>query len=346
MNKNSNFCKRSILITGGTGTFGKAFIEHIVDNKLYTRVVIFSRDEYKQFNLKNKLNTKYGQDFVKTTFRFFLGDIRDKERLSKALKGVDDVIHAAALKHVPFCEYNPDEALKTNVIGTKNVCEVAIEERVKNIVFLSTDKAVEPINFYGSTKMLAEKYSIYSNNYSENNPDNLSKVTKISCVRYGNIIGSRGSIVEVFKSMKDNDYFTITDESMTRFWMDINDCVEMVSWTLNNMRGGEIIIPKIQASRVLDVAKAVDDKKDIKITGIRPGEKIHEQLLNRREAERTYDVDDYFVVLPEAIEWDTSLKLYYDKYDKINKLTYASNDDDIQMSFGTICQIVSNKKES
>jgi UDP-N-acetylglucosamine 4,6-dehydratase/5-epimerase len=337
---------RSILITGGTGTFGKAFVDHCIQEKLYDRVVIFSRDEYKQHNLKSKLNFKYGESFVEKTFRFFIGDVRDRERLQKALRGVDDVIHAAALKHVSFCEYNPDEALKTNVIGTHNVCDAAIEEGVKKVIFLSTDKAVEPINFYGSTKMLAEKYSVYSNNHSKNIEGSIKKKTTISCVRYGNIVGSRGSIVEVFSNMKDKDYFTITDMEMTRFWMDISDCVKMVAWSLKNTIGGEIVIPKISASKVSDIACAMDNKKSIKITGVRPGEKIHEQLLNRRESERTYDVDDYYIVLPEKIDWDNSIERHYESFEKINRVRYFSNDNDLQMSLNEIKSIIINKESN
>jgi len=337
---------KSILITGGTGTFGKAFIDHCIQEKLYDRVVIFSRDEYKQHNLKSKLNFEHGESFVEKTFRFFIGDVRDRERLQKALRGVDDVIHAAALKHVSFCEYNPDEALKTNVIGTHNVCDAAIEEGVKKVIFLSTDKAVEPINFYGSTKMLAEKYSVYSNNHSKNIEGSIKKRTTISCVRYGNIVGSRGSIVEVFSNMKDKDHFTITDMEMTRFWMDIADCVKMVAWSLKNTVGGEIVIPKINASKVSDIACAMDNEKSIKITGVRPGEKIHEQLLNRRESERTYDVGGYYIVLPEKIDWDNSIAHYYNKFEKINRTRYFSSDNDLQMSLNDIKSIIINREKN
>lgn len=337
---------KSILITGGTGTFGKAFVEHCIQEKLYSRIVIFSRDEYKQHNLKNKLNLKYGSAFVEKTFRFFIGDVRDRERLQKALRGVDDVIHAAALKHVSFCEYNPDEALKTNVIGTHNVCDAAIEEGVKKVIFLSTDKAVEPINFYGSTKMLAEKYSVYSNNHSKNIEGSIKKRTTISCVRYGNIVGSRGSIVEVFSKMKEQDHFTITDMEMTRFWMDISDCVKMVAWSLENTIGGEIVIPKINASKVSDIAYAMDKDKDIKITGVRPGEKIHEQLLNRREGERTFDVGGYYIVLPEKIDWDNSIEDHYSQFKKVSRDKYFSNDSDLQMSLKDIKTIIINRENN
>ena len=324
---------QSLLITGGTGTFGKTFVNHCLKNDLYSRIVIFSRDEYKQHHMsKNLLSTMDREEYEKK-IRFFLGDVRDYERLKRAMRGIDVVVHAAALKHVPFCEYNPDEAIKTNVNGTKNVCDAAIDSNVSKVVVLSTDKAVEPINFYGSTKMLAEKYAVYSNNYSKNlNESSTEKMTKISCVRYGNIVGSRGSIVELFKSMKNNQYFTITDESMTRFWMDIVDSVKMVQWSVENCVGGEIIIPKLKSSKIVDIAKIIDPEKEVKIVGIRPGEKIHEQLFNRREHENAYDVGVYYAVLPENNDWNYNLEKHYSKFNPVDRKTYASNDSDLIIS--------------
>jgi UDP-N-acetylglucosamine 4,6-dehydratase len=331
--------KKSILITGGTGTFGKAFVNFCLESNLYEKVVIFSRDEYKQHSLKGYLHSRIGPKETARRFRFFLGDVRDRERLSIAFKDVDYVIHAAALKHVPFCEYNPGEAIKTNVNGTKNVCDIAIQEEVEKVVVLSTDKAVEPINFYGSTKMLAEKYSIFSNSYSRTDASSQKK-TKISCVRYGNVVGSRGSIVEIFTSMMSQKAFKITDDKMTRFWMDIKDCVEMVQWSMDNMVGGEIVIPKIKASRVIDIAKCVDNKKPIEIIGIRPGEKIHEQLLNRRESERSFEVGKYFIIIPESSEWMNLNDYYSTHFKSINRKRYFSNDEDIQMEVSEIKEII------
>lgn len=331
--------KKSILITGGTGTFGKAFVNFCLDSRLYEKIVIFSRDEYKQYNLKRYLHSKIGVEETGKRFRFFLGDVRDRERLSVAFKGVDYVIHAAALKHVPFCEYNPCEAIKTNVNGTKNVCDIAIQEEVEKVIVLSTDKAVEPINFYGSTKMLAEKYSIFSNSYSKTGASSQKK-TKISCVRYGNVVGSRGSIVEIFTEMMSQESFQITDDKMTRFWMDIKDCVEMVQWSIDNMIGGEIVVPKIKASKVIDIAKCVDKEKPINIIGIRPGEKIHEQLLNRRENDRTFEVGKYFIITPESSEWLDLNDYYSTHFNPINRKRYFSNDKDIQMEASEIKEII------
>jgi FlaA1/EpsC-like NDP-sugar epimerase len=260
------------------------------------------------------------------------------------MRGIDVVVHAAALKHVPFCEYNPGEAIKTNVTGTKNVCDASIEENIKKVIVLSTDKAVEPINFYGSTKMLAEKYAVYNNNYSKNLSDtSIEKTTKLSCVRYGNIVGSRGSIVELFKSMKDKDFFTITDDKMTRFWMDIRDSVKMVHWSIQNCLGGEIIIPKLKSSKVIDIAKIIDPKKDIKIVGVRPGEKIHEQLFNRREHENAFNVGDYYVILPENNDWNPDLEKYYEDFPAVDRKTYTSNDSDLIINHKDLVTLITRE---
>jgi UDP-N-acetylglucosamine 4,6-dehydratase/5-epimerase len=334
---------RSVLVTGGTGTFGKRFVEHCMKSGLYERIVIFSRDEFKQYNFRKRLISKFG-DAADEKVRFFLGDIRDKERLKTAFVGIDDVVHAAALKHVPLCEYNPSEAVKTNVYGTQNVCDVAIECHVENVVVLSTDKAVEPINFYGSTKMLAEKYAIFSNSYSRTSEDSHKK-TKISCVRYGNVVGSRGSIVEAFLSMPKEKPFTITDENMTRFWMHIEDSVNMVLWTLKNMLGGEIVIPKLKCSTVTDIARAIDEKRELKIIGIRPGEKIHEQLFSRREHERAYDKKDYIVIVPESESWmlPGQMQEIAEKYKKSDRVSYYSNDSDLVMTLEEVRENIINR---
>lgn len=323
------------MITGGTGTFGKAFIDLCLENTRFHKIIILSRDEFKQHSLKNSLVQRLGSAYVEDRFRFFLGDVRDRERLQQAFRGVDVIIHAAALKHVPFCEYNPSEALLTNVTGTKNVCDIALECNVKRVVCLSTDKAVEPINFYGSTKMLAEKYAIYSNIYAVDR-------SVISCVRYGNIVGSRGSIVETFRNQPKDRPFEITDYAMTRFWMHIRQAAEMVLWTIDNARGGEIVIPKIKASKLVDLATIIDPTRKQKLVGIRPGEKLHEQLINRRENELMYEHPRhaYYVVIPESTEFGR-LREYYDDTNqnescsdwyRTNRESYYSNDKDIQMT--------------
>lgn len=332
-----SFIKDStLLITGGTGTFGKAFIDLCIRDGLYRKIVIFSRDEYKQHLLQSSLTKTLGHNETYDRFRFFLGDVRDRERLRTAFKGVEHVIHAAALKHVSFCEYNPSEALLTNVDGTKNVCDVACELGVPNVVCLSTDKAVEPINFYGSTKMLGERYAVHSNVYG-------GMRTRVSCVRYGNIMGSRGSVVETFRDdISRKGCFDITDERMTRFWMQISSAAEMVLWTLLNARGGEVVLPRLRASRVFDVARLLDSEMPYRVVGIRPGEKLHEQLLHRREHERTFEhPDGYYVVVPDGPDW-THVHDAYSYYPMTQRVSYQSDDADIQCSEGelrTLCDI-------
>jgi UDP-N-acetylglucosamine 4,6-dehydratase/5-epimerase len=336
---------KSLLITGGTGTFGKKFVRYCIDNQKYDKVIIFSRDEYKQHQFSKALQKELTADEYSKKIRFFLGDVRDKDRLKVAMRNVTHVVHAAALKHVPYCEYNPGEAIKTNVTGTQNVCDAAIECQVENVVVLSTDKAVEPINFYGSSKMLAEKYAIYSNNLAMTQKNSTERITKISCVRYGNVVGSRGSIVEIFRNMMNSNSFSITHPEMTRFWMDINDSVEMVAWGLDNCLGGEVVIPKLKASKVLDIAHTIDDTKEIEIIGIRPGEKLHEQLFTRRENERSYDVGSYYIVLPEkeSLEWNKDIITYYESNFKLTKRKkYYSNDVDLQMTNNELMSIVIN----
>jgi UDP-N-acetylglucosamine 4,6-dehydratase len=325
---------KTLLITGGTGTFGKAFVR--LFSTTYRKIIIFSRDEFKQHNMHAELVRLHGDKYVNDKFRFFLGDVRDIDRLRLAFRGVDAVVHAAALKHVPFCEYNPSEALLTNVTGTKNVCDAAIEAGVKNVVCLSTDKAVEPINFYGSTKMLAERYAIHSNVYGVGR-------TKLACVRYGNIVGSRGSIVEIFRNLPKDRPFDITHPDMTRFWMHIDSAANMVDWTLKNMHGGEIVIPNIKAATVVDLARAIDPDREQRIVGIRSGEKMHEQLIHRREYETMFAMGPgcgmgyssgtfYNIVTPESADF-TPLREYYDlRLQRFQPMTYASNDANLQMT--------------
>ena len=315
----------SILITGGTGTFGKEFIKRCLTSESYSKIIILSRDEFKQHNIHSALVREHGFDFVDDMFRFFLGDVKDKDRLKLAFQGVDVVVHAAALKHVPFCEYNPSEALNTNVTGTKNVCDVAVETGVKKVVCLSTDKAVEPINFYGSSKMIAERYAVHSNIYG-------ATKTRIACVRYGNILGSRGSLVELLKSLPTDKPVPITHADMTRFWMHISEASKMVSWTIENLKGGEIVVPKIKAAHVTRLVSAVlPDRAHVDI-GIRPGEKLHEQLFDRREHERTWEKDDYYVILPESHDFRFLRAAYDESCSRTGRNSYFSSDLDLQMS--------------
>ena len=328
-----NFSDTTVLLTGGTGTFGKAFLRLCPSFK---KTIIFSRDEFKQHNLQIELINKFGSEYVDKKFRFFLGDVRDIERLRLAFKDVDVIVHAAALKHVPFCEYNPGEALLTNVTGTKNVCDVAIERGVKTVICLSTDKAVEPINFYGSTKMLAERYAIHSNVYA-------AGATAIACVRYGNIIGSRGSIVETFRNQGSDKPFDITHPEMTRFWMHIDDAVKMVNWSISHVQGGEVIVPNIRACSLVALARTIDIARAHRIVGIRPGEKLHEQLIHRREHENMVmttpsDSLPYNVILPET-DGFTALRQHYLGLSRLtHRKSYFSNDPDIQMTSTEIYQ--------
>ncbi len=289
---------KSILITGGTGSFGKKFAETILNQyPEIERIVIFSRDEFKQFEMSNLPKFK-GNDKL----RFFLGDVRDKERLLRAFDGIDIVIHAAALKQVPACEYNPFEAVKTNVMGAQNVIDAAIDKNVKKVIALSTDKACSPINLYGATKLCSDKLFIAGNVYAG------SKDTKLAVVRYGNVAGSRGSVIPFFKKLIEEGAIElpITDIRMTRFWLKLDQAVEMVITALETMHGGELYVKKIPSMKMPDLAKAI--APDLKLTevGIRPGEKIHEMMISSEDARNTIEFDKYYIILPDLDGIDSS----------------------------------------
>lgn len=278
------FLDKQILITGGTGTFGKAFIKWILEREKPKRIIVLSRDELKQHEMRC---SGYDDERI----RFFIGDVRDKARLLRALHGVDIVIHAAALKQVPACEYNPYEAVKTNVMGTQNLIEAAIDAGVERVMGISTDKACNPSNTYGATKSLMEKLFINGNAYASGTK------TRFSCVRYGNVTGSRGSIVPLMIKLRDNDEpITITDERMTRFWLEPERACEIVSSAIQMMYGGEIFIPKIPSVRILDLKEAIAPNSDIKLIGIREGEKLHESLISEQEAPMTIDAGEFYVI--------------------------------------------------
>ena len=283
---------KTILITGGTGSFGKMFTKVIL--KKYPnikKVIIYSRDEYKQFVMQNM--PIYKENHKK--MRYFVGDVRDKDRLLRAFDGVDYVIHAAALKQVPACEYNPFEAIKTNIMGAQNVVDAAIDKGVKRVVALSTDKACAPINLYGATKLCSDKLFIAGNSYCG------SKETRFSVVRYGNVAGSRGSVIPYFLNLvqQGGDELPITDIEMTRFWLKIEDAVQMVVNALQNMKGGELYVKKIPSIKMTDLAKAIAPDWKIKVVGVRPGEKIHEQMITKEDANHTLEFDDYYIILPQ-----------------------------------------------
>ena len=300
-----------ILITGGTGSFGKAFLKQIVDNKNIERIVIYSRDELKQWELQQLYPpSKY------PNLRFFIGDIRDLNRLKRALENVNTVVHAAALKQVPAAEYNPMEFVKTNVLGAENLIQACLDSNVENVVALSTDKAAAPINLYGATKLCADKLFIAANNIKG------SRNIKFSIVRYGNVMGSRGSVIPFFleKIKSKEKVLPITSSSMTRFNISLLEGVNMVLWTLENAFGGEIFIPKIPSYKVVDLADAIGPSCKKKIIGIRSGEKVHEDLITRSESSSTIDIGKYYAILP-------SPNFYIGKHDQKFKSCFKVSED-------------------
>ncbi len=303
-----NFLKNKvILITGGTGTFGKEITKFILDNTKVKKLIIFSRDENKQFEMSK-------QFFFHKQIRFFIGDVRDEGRLMTAFRGVDYVIHAAAMKHVPASEYNPIECIKTNIDGTEALITASIERKVKKVISLSTDKACNPINLYGATKLCAEKLFVNANQYSD--------FTKFSVVRYGNVIGSRGSVIPYFKNLIDEKkVLPLTSKEMTRFFIPIQDALRFVLESLNMSNGGEIFIPKMNSIKMLDLIKLLDTKAKIKVIGIRPGEKLHESLFSFDEARSVYQNKSSFIIYSENLVFK---KKYGKKLNKKN--AYMSSD--------------------
>jgi UDP-N-acetylglucosamine 4,6-dehydratase len=280
-----------ILVTGGTGSFGQKFAEIALREFNPKALRIFSRGEY----LQEQMSQRFGDD---PRLRFFIGDVRDKERVQRAMTGVDIVIHAAALKQVPTCEYNPIEAVRTNVEGAISVVNAAIDNGVKHLLAISTDKAVQPVNLYGATKLVMERVVVQANVYT-------SGRTRLSCTRYGNVIGSRGSVVPLFLKQRETGEITITDEHMTRFWITMEQGVRFVIGCIGNMRGGEIFVPKMPSMRVSDIADVVAPEAKRKIIGIRSGEKLHEMLLVPEEARHAVEFDDYLMIEPEHAYWSS-----------------------------------------
>ncbi len=285
----SIFDKKSILITGGTGTFGFNFTKYLLENHKCKRIVIFSRDEVKQLNMREEFKNN-------KNLRYFIGDVRDLERLNQATNSIDILIHAAAMKQVPAAEYNPTECIKTNILGAQNVITSCVQNRVKKVIALSTDKAVNPVNLYGATKLASDKLFVAANNIVGNHP------TLFSVVRYGNVIGSRGSVYPYFMKVnkKKLGYFPITDIRMTRFWYKLEDAIKFVVQSLDLMRGGEIFVPKIPSIKIIDLAKSINPKFKIKIVGIRPGEKIHEIMCPKDESQKVIEFKNYFVIQPST----------------------------------------------
>lgn len=310
---------KSILITGGTGSLGQALTRHIFDKYPEVgRLVIFSRDEQKQFRMKQDYpHEKYPQ------IRFFIGDIRDEQRIKRALKGIDYVIHAAAMKHVPIAEYNPMECIKTNVLGAENLINACLETEVKRVVALSTDKAAAPINLYGATKLTSDKLFIAANNIKGWNP------IKFSVVRYGNVMGSNGSVIPFFLKKREEGVLPITDPEMTRFNISLQGGVNMVMNALENAWGGELFVPKIPSYRIMDVAEAIGPDCDKPIIGIRPGEKIHEEMITSSDSFNTYDLGKYYTILPQVPRFNLEDFIDHHQAEKVEQgFRYNSGEND------------------
>lgn len=280
---------KKILVTGGTGSFGKRFVRRVLSKFRPEKLIVFSRDEFKQYEMQRMMDDP--------CLRFFIGDVRDKDRLYRAFEGVEYLIHAAALKQVPSAEYNPFEAIKTNIIGAQNIIDVAIDIGIKRVVALSTDKACNPVNLYGATKLCSDKLFIAGNSYAGR------KITRFGVVRYGNVVGSRGSVVPHFLQLKKGDSVPVTDERMTRFWITLDQGVDFVLKALDQMQGGEIFVPKIPTATIVDIAKAIVPKCKIQIIGVRPGEKLHELLISIEDGRRTLEYPEHFVIQPDFPWW-------------------------------------------
>lgn len=313
----------SILITGGTGSFGHAFVPLTLAKYNPRRLVIYSRDEMKQWEMAKLYNND-------NRVRFFIGDVRDKDRLARALDGIDYVVHAAATKIVPTAEYNPFECVKTNIIGAMNLIDACIDQRVKRIVALSTDKASSPANLYGATKLAADKLFVAGNSYSGYND------TRFAVVRYGNVMGSRGSVIPFFLSIADSGVLPITDERMTRFMITLEQGVDLVWHAFEDMVGGEIYVKKIPSMKITDIARAVAPKARHDIVGIRPGEKLHEQMIGTEDALYTYEYADYYKVLPAIHKWSEDPRRINDGQKVAPDFTYCSDNNPDWMSIDTL----------
>jgi UDP-N-acetylglucosamine 4,6-dehydratase len=316
--------KQSILLTGGTGSFGKHFCKIMLE-KYHPKVIrIYSRDELKQHEMRQK----FGEECI----RYFIGNVRDADRLKRAMEGVDIVVHAAALKQVPACEYNPLEAVKTNIHGAQNVIDAAIDTGVKKVVALSSDKAVNPVNLYGATKLCADKIFIHGNSYSG------PRGTRFSCVRYGNVVGSRGSVIPLFREQQKIGNITITDKRMTRFWITLDQAVELVVNALCHMQGGEIFVPKIPSMKIMDLARAIAPECEIEVIGIRPGEKLDEVLITEEDGRNTVMFNGMYVIMPTYSWW---AKQSYKKGKRLpDDFVYTSNNNDQWLSVDDLRRII------
>lgn len=321
--------KNTVLITGGTGSFGHKFVENALKKDTYSRIVIFSRDEMKQFYMAER----FGAD---PRLRFFIGDVRDQQRIKRALNGIDIVIHAAATKIVPTAEYNPGECIKTNIIGAMNLIEALHDSDVSKVVALSTDKASAPINLYGATKLASDKLFVSANLYN-------AKAQKLSVVRYGNVMGSRGSVIPFFnRQLDDGQTVTITDERMTRFMISLDEAVQMVEDALADMEGGELYVRKIPSMNIVDILRTIKPEADYKIIGIRPGEKLHEQMISIEESRFTYEYENFYKVLPDLNNWSNDPK-FVKGGRKVNEgFSYTSDNNSDWMSREELASWIQN----
>jgi len=330
------FNNKSILITGGTGSFGKKYTEILLKKYKPKRLVIYSRDELKQYEM--------AQMFKDKAMRFFIGDVRDYKRLRTAMNGIDYVIHAAAMKHVPIAEYNPMECIKTNIDGAQNVIDTSLECGVSKVIALSTDKACNPVNLYGATKLASDKLFVAANNIVG------EKKTRFSVVRYGNVVGSRGSVVPLFKKLieQGEKELPVTHEKMTRFWITLEQGVNFVLKNFERMKGGEIFIPKIPSMTMVDLAKALAPDLGVKIIGIRPGEKMHEMMISRDDAHLTYEFDDYYVISP-SIQFTTAQDFSVNALNQKGKpvsedFEYSSNTNKIWLDRAGLLEMIGDAK--
>ena len=322
-----NWSQQSILITGGTGSFGRKFVEVVLREFRPRKLIVFSRDELKQHEMRQEF-----PDSGDSPVRYFLGDVRDRERLYRAFYGVDVVVHAAALKQVPACEYNPFEAILTNVMGAKNVVDAAIDCGVQRVMALSTDKACQPVNLYGATKLCAEKLFVDGNAYSGDRP------TRFACARYGNVVASRGSVIPVFLEQRRNGRITITDPAMSRFWITLEHGVRFVVRSVEEMHGGEIFVPKIPSMTILELSRTIAPDCEIDVIGMRPGEKTHEILVSEDEARYTVELDDKFVILPAGFEQTT--KRWREGRPLSTGFRYASDTNTQQLTPKTLTELL------
>lgn len=315
-----------ILVTGGTGSFGRRFVATVLQEYRPKKVIVFSRDELKQYEMAREFNDP--------RLRFFLGDVRDRDRLYRAFQGVDYVVHAAALKQVPACEYNPFEAIKTNVLGAQNVIDAAIDSGVQRVIALSSDKAANPINLYGATKLCSDKLFVAGNAYVGDRP------TRFSVVRYGNVVGSRGSVVPLFLKLRETGRIPITDPRMTRFWITLDQGVRFVLASLERMHGGEIFVPKLPSMNIMDLARAIAPDCEYEFTGIRPGEKLHEVMIPEDDARHTVELDDFYVILPELSFWSSGN--WRDGRPLPDGFVYASNTNQWWLTQGELRNLIAS----